>query len=362
VSAGTVLLNADLLKKIFRREGHVLKDFEDSPVHNNKSTVAKGTWERAIKGEKVRRNSWLEIARYLRITPPDLLLEEMGATFEMIVASRSSPQADRSTSGIVVKRGALTIVIGDDFSDYTFEKQQRVWQKVYDLLGEVGRGPETTGSVLVNLILDDDQVQQAAAQFLDGQFSSINAADIIFEGKGGLDITPAVSYSTSRFTNLRSFAARLLRFRHVAESDIDEVTANTLESVFLRLTASEKPVSSLLAMCRHYIRRNANELVKFRTRPIGRSLLLSTHELDQIVDAHAQPPIQPLLQAEFMQIVADVLAYPHPPVSMVVLRRRLEGATYSEIANDLGVTESSVRVRFLRALRLLQYYLADYME
>lgn len=360
MSAGTVLLNADLLGEIFRREGHVLKDFEDSPVHTNKSTVAKGTWERAMNGERIRRNSWLEIARYLRIDPPDLLLEETGATFERIVASRPS-QGDQSATGIVVKRGALTIVIGDDFSGYTFEKQQRVWQKVYDLLGEVGRGPETTGSVLVNLIVDDEQIRQAAVHFLNGDFGSINATDMLFEAIHGHETPPVGPYSTSHFTNLRTLTARILRGRHLSESDLDEIAVDTMESVFLRLLRSEKPLGSLLRLCGRLIRRNANELLRLRSRG-GRMTFLSVGELDEIVDVAAQPPIQPVLRDELWGRVAAFLMRPHPPIPIAALRMRLEGATNHEIAQSLNLTEGTVRRRFREVWSLLRSELSDYLE
>ena len=361
MSAGTVLLNAELLDELFRREGHVLKDFEDSPVHKNKSTVAKGTWERAVNGERVRRNSWLEIARYLRVDPPDLLLEETGATFDTIVASRSSPQADSTTSGIVVKRGALTVVIGDDFSDYTFEKQQRVWQKVYDLLGEVGRGPETTGSVLVNLILDDDQVRQAAVYFLNGDFGSINATDMLFDGSDGLETSQIGPYSTSHFTNLRTMTARVLRGRHLSKFDLDEIAVDTMDSVFFRLLHPEKAHGSLRRLCDRLIRQNANKLFQLRSRS-DRMVSLPMDELDRIVDTAARPPIQTVLRDELLGRVVALLMQPRPPIPVAALRMKLEGATYHEIAESLHLTEHSVRRRFREVRSLLQNEFADYLK
>ena len=361
MSAGTVLLNVDLLGEIFRREGHVLKDFEDSPGHKNKSAVAKGTWERAKNGDRIRRNSWLEIARYLRIDPPDLLLNETGATYEMIVASRV-PQGDQPASGIVVKRGPLTIVIGEDFySGYTREMRQRVWQKLDDLLGEVGRGPETPGSVLVNVILDDEQIRQAAVHFLNGDFRSINVTDMLFEASDDHETPPVGPYSTRRFGNLRTLTARILRGRDLGESDLDEIAGDTMESVFRRLLCSEKPHGALLKLCGRLIRDNADELIRSRSDG-GRMTFLSADELDKIPDITAEPPIQVVLQDELWERVAALLMRRRPSITIAALRMSLEGATFCEIAESLKIKESSVSRAIETGWSMLKDELSDYRE
>ena len=254
-NAGTVLLNADLLREVFRREGIVLKDFEDSPVHKNKSTVAKGTWERAINGEPIRRNSWLEIAKYLRVQPAALLLMEANATYDMIVASRCQSSSDQpGPKDIVVRRGPLTIVLGEPFSQYPGKTQEIVWKKIHELLVEVEIGPVTGGSILVNLFVNDKTLLEAVTLFLDGQFASINATDMVIEGDTYHSKPPSVQYFTQPFHSLRAFAARVLSLAS-SESEVDEVATDTMESVFFRLVEAGKPVTSLLQMCRIYIKR-----------------------------------------------------------------------------------------------------------
>lgn len=363
MNAGTVQLNADLLGEILRRDGHALKDFEDSPpLHTNKSTVAKGTWERAVNGDKIRRSSWLEIAEYLRVKPPDLLLFEAGATYDMIVAARSSAlHSQQKTDGIIVKRGALTIVIGEEFSDYTYDKQQRVWKLVYDLLGEVGRGPETSGSVLTNLILEGDQVQQAVALFLDGHLRSINATDIILEGTGGQSNLPSIHYSTKPFTSIRSFVAHFL-WRLRSDADIDEIATNAMESVFFRLAQAALPVASVLMMCKHYIQSDRTGPFPFTMRRWNNVIPTPADTLDQLVDAHTPTPFQTLLRKELRDRFAEALMRPQPPLPITALKMRLEGATFSKIAQELGLSVTSVKRHFKEVQMRFQEEFADYFD
>jgi hypothetical protein len=83
-----LVLSADLLKEIFRREGLTL--YFIAKVYDDEGRgVSKNVWRKALAGEPVRRSSYLAIADYLKVVPPDLLLPDRRATYEMVRPTKS---------------------------------------------------------------------------------------------------------------------------------------------------------------------------------------------------------------------------------------------------------------------------------
>jgi len=139
MSKGSVVLNKRLLDDIMRRDGHAFSDFDDSAGHTNKSTVSKNTWKRACHGDPIRRNSWLDIAAYLDVAPPDLLLAETKTNYDDVVnARRSCSTSIEKASNIVV----TTEDIGTERLRIRYEHLQTLTDELCDgpRLTDTGRG------------------------------------------------------------------------------------------------------------------------------------------------------------------------------------------------------------------------------
>ena len=74
-----------------------------------------------------------------------------------------------------------------------------------------------------------------------------------------------------------------------------------------------------------------------------------------------QSPYQVMEQAEREMVVKRALASLAPPYRTAVVLREIEGLSYEEIAQVLGVAEGTVKSRLLRGRELLRRKLAGYV-
>ena len=78
--------------------------------------------------------------------------------------------------------------------------------------------------------------------------------------------------------------------------------------------------------------------------------------------ASDRDPYQALEQAERDSMVKRALASLSPPYRTVVVLREVEGMSYEEIAEVLGLAEGTVKSRLLRGRELLRRKLASYVR
>jgi RNA polymerase sigma-70 factor, ECF subfamily len=99
-------------------------------------------------------------------------------------------------------------------------------------------------------------------------------------------------------------------------------------------------------------------LRRFRREPVS---------LDEPADGSPCPqsgeetPFQALEKEERQKLVRRALASLAPPYRSVVVLREIEGMSYDEIAQVLGVAEGTVKSRLVRGRELLKRKLAGYM-
>jgi hypothetical protein len=72
-----VILNADLLNEIFRRDGRTINDSDGVGV-------CRHVWRKVLSGVAVRRSSYRAIAEVLKVDPPDQLLRTSGVTIDRL--------------------------------------------------------------------------------------------------------------------------------------------------------------------------------------------------------------------------------------------------------------------------------------
>ncbi len=78
--------------------------------------------------------------------------------------------------------------------------------------------------------------------------------------------------------------------------------------------------------------------------------------------AQAETPYQALEQAERQELVKRGLASLAQPYRTVVVLREIEGLSYEEIAQMLGVAEGTVKSRLMRGRELLRRKLASWLD
>lgn len=105
---------------------------------------------------------------------------------------------------------------------------------------------------------------------------------------------------------------------------------------------------------RGWLRRHRREPISVDDTDVGEKV--------RTAEAHAGPesPYQILEEAERQEVVKRALASLAQPYRTVVVLREIEGLSYDEIAQVVGVAEGTVKSRLLRGRELLRRKLASY--
>lgn len=174
---------------------------------------------------------------------------------------------------------------------------------------------------------------------------------------------------------------------HASSITVDDCSATHLRARFERLLEANRPALARLAAC--YTRTRADQedllqdiaiafwraLPRFRGECSDRTFLFriaqnraiahisrlrptaSTDEFVDLVDPGPDPE-QKAIKQELTASLTDAVRS-LPPVFREVLTLTLEGMTYSEISEILGLTETNIGVRLARGKQLLRQMLKD---
>ena len=150
---------------------------------------------------------------------------------------------------------------------------------------------------------------------------------------------------------------------HIVEnrSDAADVLQDVFVKVFRRIGQFQGDSSLKTWIYRIAIHEASNHrrswLRRFRREPVSLDAETMAQPLAQ---SREDTPYQMLEKSERQALVRRALASLAPPYRTVVVLREIEGLSYEEIAQVLGVAEGTVKSRLVRGRELLRRKLAGY--
>lgn len=143
------------------------------------------------------------------------------------------------------------------------------------------------------------------------------------------------------------------RTHGLTRADAEDLTISTITDIALKVMRSRsRPVKNFDSWVFTLARHALSAWLKAHRVP-----LVPIEQL--ILDITAEPPQRLHQPASLVQVVSDALAKLPPDEQILIKLRHFEEEpeTFETISSRLGITISSARLRYYRALRLLQLYI-----